>query len=133
MGGPVVGAIILSIVASGVASAKLLVCPPGRFTMRDGSGRTVLHLSSDGMVAIEERCPAAPAEGRFVGLGWHGRFSVRWRACEGAPGAVRLRARVDDCGRLSGVMRTRGGGRKRFAADRVPVCGDGLVSPGEDC
>ena len=139
MGGPVVGAIVLSIVASGVASAKLLVCPPGQFAMRDGAGRAasagaVLQLSSDGMVAIEDRCPAVRAEGRFLGLGWHGRFSARWRACEGAAGAVRLRARVDeDCGRLSGVMRTRAGGRQRFAADRVPVCGDRIVSPGEDC
>ena len=137
----VLGAIAFSIAAGGVASAKILACPPGRFEMQDGRGKSgttfagaFLRLSADGMVEIEGLCPATRAEGRFLSIGWHGRFRVRWTTCDGSDGIVRLRARVeDDCQAFRGLVRTRAGGRNTFVASRVPVCGDRVVSPGEDC
>jgi cysteine-rich repeat protein len=134
------GAIVFLVATSGVASAKILACPPGRFEIRDGGGSNglalgaaVLRLADGGMVELEGVCQAAPAEGRLLGL-WRGRFRVRWPACEGSTGAVRLRARLeDDCLTVRGLVRTPIGGRKAFKATRVAVCGDLLVSPGEDC
>lgn len=129
---------VLAIVTADVASAKLIICPAGRFELRDTGGGggpsltgTILHLSDHGMVAIEGVCDAAPAKRRFSE--WYKRFSAKWNAC-GSDGIVRLRARLDeDCLTVGGVVRTASGARTSVTAARVPVCGDLLVSPGEAC
>jgi cysteine-rich repeat protein len=132
----------VTIATSGAASAKLLLCPPGRFEMRMGAGARpaaaltgpFLRLAEGGLVEIEGLCPAAPASGTTVTNGWLQRFRVRWEACGGSAGVTRLRARFEDgCSSVRGVLRTRFRGRTVFTADRVPVCGDLVVSPGEDC
>lgn len=135
----VLGASVLAIAMTGVASAKIISCPAGRFEMQDagrGGGPTLtgtfLHLSDDGMVAVEGMCDATRAARRFSSL-WHGRFSAKWDAC-GSARIVRLRGRLDDdCLSLRGLVRTSSGARTTVTAARVPVCGDLLVSPGEDC
>jgi cysteine-rich repeat protein len=135
----IIGASVLLLAEIEVASAKILVCPPGRFEIHDGGSRDAmlagafLRLSDDGMVEIEGVCAATPASGRFIGLGWHGRFKARFAACDGSSGVVRLRARLDDrCDALSGLMRSRSR-RATFTANRAAVCGDLVVSNGEDC
>lgn len=121
------------LVAGTVASAKILTCPAGRFEVQNAIGG-VLRLTDDGMVELEGLCEPARAEGRYVQLGWHGRFRVRWTACEGASDPMVLRARLDDgCITLHGTVRGHSRGRERITATRVPICGDLLVSPGEDC
>lgn len=138
-----IGAGLLVIAASGVASAKLLFCPSGRFEVRDTSGRsgtsfsgTFLRLGDGGMVELEGVCQAASALGRHFTNGWieRDRVRVRWDACTAPAETMSFRARFEDgCRALRGVVRTRSGGRTTVIASRVPVCGDLLVSPGEDC
>jgi cysteine-rich repeat protein len=129
-----VGVLVVSIASGGVASAKLLLCPPGRFEMREGTrGGRFLRLADGGMVELEGVCPAARVSGDVLTNGWRERLRVRWEGCTGSVGAMRLRARFeDDCRMLRGVVRG-GPERKTFTATRVPLCGDLLVSPGEDC
>jgi cysteine-rich repeat protein len=131
-------AVSLCLITGGsVVSAKLNLCPPGRFELGDGSG-AVLQLSDDAMVEIEGACQETRARGRFLNNGWVsgrlGRFRVGWTDCDGPADKVRVRARIDDgCQTLRGIMRKRSVSRAKFTASRVPVCGDLVVSPGEDC
>jgi len=129
-----VAAVFVLVGLTGVASAKLLFCPDGRFEIAgDGTGLAgvVLRLGDGGMVELEGRCAPAAARGRWVTNGWHGRFAVRFDVCEAVAG---VRARLeDDCDALRGVVRTRAGGRTTFRATRIAVCGDAVVSSGEDC
>jgi cysteine-rich repeat protein len=134
----VLGASVLAIATCDVAEAKLISCPAGRFEMRNVGSRgpamdgMFLRLSEDGTAEIEGVCGETLAERRF-GSFWHGRFSARWPAC-GADGIVRLRAKLaDDCLALRGSVRTAAGARAAVTATRVAVCGDLLVSSGEDC
>jgi hypothetical protein len=83
----VFGATVLVIAMTGVAWAKIVSCPAGRFEMRDagpGGGPTLtgtfLHLSDEGMVAVEGMCDATPAARRFSSF-WHGPFSAKGNAC----------------------------------------------------
>jgi cysteine-rich repeat protein len=120
-----------------VPEAKLLACPPGRFQMRDVEGGPVfgpgvLVLSDDGTVEIEYVCDATAADRKYPM--WHGRFTARWDACRVLGRRVRLRARLaDDCLGVRGIVGTSGGRRTAVTGERLAVCGDLLVSPGEDC
>jgi cysteine-rich repeat protein len=124
----------------GIARAKIIGCPPGRFelemaTDRAGApGTMTLALSDSGTANLGGLCAPARGLGRFfTNVGWASPVRVRWTSCDPASGIVALRGRFDDgCQAVRGTLRLRSG-RARFVAERVPVCGDGVVGPGEEC
>lgn len=123
---------------SDTAFAKLLLCPPGHFTMRPTGAApldlSVLQLTDSALVEIVGVCPGATATGTVYPSGWGPRFRVRWTDCDVASDIAGLRARFrDECRELRGVVRTRSGRRRRFQATRIPICGDRITQAGEDC
>jgi cysteine-rich repeat protein len=133
-------AVTLVLAASETAFAKIFACPAGRFELKTADGRgvaaggTMLELSDAAAAHLVGVCPPARALGGFyANLGWR-TVRVRWASCDPASGIASLRARFEDeCQVLRGTLRMRSGRSRRFVAQRVPVCGDGIVGPGEDC
>src|SRR5262245_11789228 len=129
--------VVLSVVSAETARATILGCPAGTFAMEASPARggTMLALSAAATVELVGVCAPARARGRYYpSIPWAKPFRVRWTACDPAADVVALRARFrDGCTVLRGKMRMRSGAVHRVVAHRVPFCGDGIVSPGEDC
>lgn len=132
-------AVLLILLGTTVPVLGKALCPPGRFTIRtmepsrfDG---TELVLG-EGRALLADSCATARAGQFHRATGnWLFRIRARWRRCDGRP--LALHARWDFttayCTRLNGVIRSGGGRRTAFVADRVPECGNGLRETGELC
>ena len=143
---PVVGVIALVavvVLSSDWATSKKErppACPSARYLLSSplviGEPATPVSglEAGDSNVALDDTCdPIAPK--RYKGTKKKGtRVRVKWPACEGLRGKVRLRGRiVDDCQTFTGSLRARRF-KERFTATRSR-CGDELVDTGggEEC
>ena len=134
-------ALLLVSCLSAPASAKIL-CPPGDFVLRAVRDPVPEPLQSglvlrlgDGRAALAGLCPAVGSVSFHEPTGSWLQARVRWPRCD-RPRSAALRATfafdAPPCTRIAGRLRL-GPKRYRVVADRVPVCGNRVRDPGEQC
>jgi hypothetical protein len=130
---------LVVVVGMAVPAFPKVLCPPGSFVIQTTGGSamdgTVLELGR-GRARLGDTCATVRARRFHRASGsWLSVVRARWRRCDGRP--VALRAQWDFeapyCTRLTGAVRTGGGRRTEFVADRVPACGNGIREGAELC
>ena len=130
--------LVLGSVVSASARPAALPCAEARFVLRPALTDPTLAFETvvirGTAASVGDACPPVKAKLRRARSIVEVR--VRWPACKGLPGAVRLRARImPDCTGMAGTVRAQGSNlRVDFAAVRSE-CGDGALdrARGEQC
>ena len=139
----VAAALALGVVGT-LAGPRPRPCPEGRFivpvaagALTTGAARSVPDVVAlaGAHVSLASGCPAASA--RIRARRRFTKITATWVACDGVPGKVQLRGRIDaaTCAILTGAIKVRSiQATRRFAAERSR-CGDGLIDAGnrEEC
>jgi hypothetical protein len=146
---PVLAAAVAAVAMPSAAPAARGVpplCPGGRYLVAAPplvtaeaaapGGTLEIAPGPDGpRVSLGEACRAEDQRGASLTRRRRGsRLAVRWKACAGVAGPVRLRGVIHDgCAAFTGTLRGRGVRLRLDAARASVVCGDGLVDVEEPC
>lgn len=134
--------LLLATVASRPAAAA--TCAPGRFLVQDSPIIGSVSTPTEDTIVLEGvqvsleagvgTCPAAVAKLKRTKSGLN--LRVRWPACPGVTGAVRIRAHLDGtCAAMKGMVTAGKPRRHKAFVARRSRCGDGIVDvgAGEQC